>query len=274
MPGVPDTTTFTLADVVAAVLPSSNDLQQCFDDSVDGAFDSAHGPGNKSNLLQFRNYGNNIAAQNMVYITQTQISASGACSASRTVKAWKGSNPSAVNNGEKFWYNEVVNGVDQPGQPYNGAGEFNFFGIFSGLNAASFKLSSVGIVSNKVFCSLPSLTLTDVYWYQTNSSTPETSFDCYYSSDIGNASNLKEGDILYTDANLTTPLAPQDEGQYQNPDGYYRFYQNGSSATTTYSPYNTGCGDGAAAVFTITGVPGGGSAIGNGIIQEIHGPWC
>ena len=73
MPGVPNTSTFTLADVVAAVLPSSNDLQECFDDSVDGAFDSTYGPGDKSNLLQFRNYGNNIAAQNMVYITQSQL---------------------------------------------------------------------------------------------------------------------------------------------------------------------------------------------------------
>ena len=231
MPGVPDTTTFTLADVIAAVLPSSDDLQQCFHDSVDGAFDSAHGPGNKSNLLQFRNYGNNIAAQNMVYITQTQISASGACSASRTVKAWKGSNPSAVNNGEKFWYNEVVNGVDQPGQPYNGAGEFNFFGIFSGLNAASFKLSSVGIVSNKVFCNLPSKTLPDVSYVtgysQSGGYILSTPVDYYYDSSIGDAENLVPGDILYTDANLTTPL-----GGNTGPEATLYLQWTGTSTST------------------------------------------
>jgi hypothetical protein len=210
MPGVPNTSTFTLADVVAAVLPSSNDLQECFDDSVDGAFDSTYGPGDKSNLLQFRNYGNNIAAQNMVYITQSQLSSSGACSASKTVKAWKGSNPNAVNNGEKFWYNEVVNGVDQPGQPYNGGSEFNFYGIFSGLNAASFKLSSVGIVSNKVFCNLPSLTLPEISYITGYSPSGglvlSTPVDYYYDSSIGAPENLAPGDILYTDANLTTPL--------------------------------------------------------------------
>jgi hypothetical protein len=226
MPGVPNTTTFTLADVVAAVLPSSNDLQECFDDSVDGAFDSTYGPGDKKKLLQFRNYGNNIAAQNMVYITTSQFSPSGACSASRTVKAWKGSNPSAVNNGEKFWYNEVVNGVDQPGQPYVGGGEFQFFGIFTGLNSASFKLSSVGIVSNKVFCSLPSLTLTDVYYFIEGDGTVSTPVDLYYSSEIGVASNLEAGDILYEDSTLETPLAQSST---------FIYYQLGSSASTTIS---------------------------------------
>jgi len=42
MPGVPNTTNFSLADVVAAVLPSSNDLQECFNDAVDDAFDSTY----------------------------------------------------------------------------------------------------------------------------------------------------------------------------------------------------------------------------------------
>jgi len=270
MSSVPDTTTFSLADVIAAVLPSSNDLIECFDDAVDGAFDSSYGPGDESNLLQFRNYGQNIAAQNEVYITPPKITPALACSTNRTVLAWKNRNPNSVSNGDKFW--EDDNG--SPGDPYPGGGEVEFFGAFAGLNSSSFKLSSLGIVSNVTFCSLPSLTLTDVYWNYEGTSRLSTPVDYYYSSTIGNASNLTSGDIIYTDVNLTTPLPPQSEDQSQTPTGYYNFYQNGSSATTTYSPLNAGCGDGAPARFTVTGVTGGGSAIGNGIIQIITNPKC
>jgi hypothetical protein len=55
--GVPDTTTFTLQDVVDEVNPTTDDLVDCFDDAVAGDFDSSYGPGDESNLLQFRNYG-------------------------------------------------------------------------------------------------------------------------------------------------------------------------------------------------------------------------
>ena len=55
--GVPDTTTFTLQDVVDVVNPTTDDLEACFDDAVAGDFDSSYGPGDESNLLQFRNYG-------------------------------------------------------------------------------------------------------------------------------------------------------------------------------------------------------------------------
>jgi hypothetical protein len=282
MSSVPDTTTFTLADVVAAVLPSSNDLVECFDDADDGAFDSSYGPGDEDELLQFRNYGNVIAAQNEVYITtNSPVSPGAACSANRTVLAWKNRNPNSVSNGDKFW--EDDNG--SPGDPYPGGGEVEFFGAFAGLNSSSFKLSSLGIVSNATFCNLPSLTLTDVYYYPKGSSTPttpvdyyysstigiasnlSTPVDYYYSSTIGNASNLTSGDIIYTDVNLTTPLPSQSEDQSQNPGGYYNFYQNGSSATTTYSPLNAGCGDGAPARFQVAKGLGG-------IIQIITNPEC
>ena len=55
--GVPDTTTFTLQNVVDVVNPTTDDLEACFDDAVAGDFDSSYGPGDESNLLQFRNYG-------------------------------------------------------------------------------------------------------------------------------------------------------------------------------------------------------------------------
>ena len=225
MPGVPNTTDFTLADVIAAVLPSSNDLNECFTDAIAGAFNTTYNPnstGTNNNLLNFRDYGNDIAAQNQVYITPDEFNPTGACSTSRTVLAWKNNNPNSVQNGNKFW--EDDNG--SPGDPYPGGGEFEYFGAFTGLNSVSFKLSSSGIASNVTFCSLPSLVLSDVYYFPSGSSTPTTPVDYYYSSTIGNASNLSVGDILYTDAALTTevsiPVAIK-----------MAYFQTGSTATTT-----------------------------------------
>jgi hypothetical protein len=54
--GVPNTTTFTLQNVVDAVNPTTDDLVDCFNDAIIGKFDSNYGPGDESNLLQFRNY--------------------------------------------------------------------------------------------------------------------------------------------------------------------------------------------------------------------------
>ncbi len=56
-PAVPDTTTFSLQDVVDSVAPTTDDLNDCFNDAVSGQFDPAY-EGNKDNLLNFRNYGN------------------------------------------------------------------------------------------------------------------------------------------------------------------------------------------------------------------------
>ena len=54
---VPDTTTFELQDVVTEINPTTDDLVDCFADAVSADFDSNYGPGDESNLLQFRNYG-------------------------------------------------------------------------------------------------------------------------------------------------------------------------------------------------------------------------
>ena len=221
MPGVPNTTTFTLADVVAAVLPSSDDLQECFDDAVDDAFDSTYGPGDKSNLLQFRNYGNDIAAQNPVYIGSQW--GTDACGATRNTLVWKNKNPSSVENGDKFW----VDSSGSPGSPFPGQ-SFLSYTCLTGLNAVTFNLSSSGIASNVEFCSLPSLVLSDVFYY-VNGTTPSTPVDLYYSSDIGAASNLTPGDILYTDADLTTPL-----GMHSGYGDDTKYFQWGSSASTTF----------------------------------------
>ena len=53
---VPNTNTFSLQDVVNVVIPISNNLVQCFTDSIDGFFDIAY-KGSKDRLSNFRNYG-------------------------------------------------------------------------------------------------------------------------------------------------------------------------------------------------------------------------
>ena len=53
---VPDTTTFTLQDVVTEVNPTTDDLVDCFADAVASKFDSTYS-GSKNSLLNFRNYG-------------------------------------------------------------------------------------------------------------------------------------------------------------------------------------------------------------------------
>ena len=55
--GVPNTTTFTLQNVVDTVNPSTDDLTDCFSDAVASLFDSSY-EGSKNQLLNFRNYGN------------------------------------------------------------------------------------------------------------------------------------------------------------------------------------------------------------------------
>lgn len=58
---VPDTTTFSLQDVVDEVVPTTNDLVDCFASADADKFNSEY-QGSKDRLLNFRNYG----AQNLV----------------------------------------------------------------------------------------------------------------------------------------------------------------------------------------------------------------
>jgi hypothetical protein len=57
--GVPNTTTFTLQNVVDEVNPTTDDLVDCFSDSTASRFNSSYNPnayGTDNNLLNFRDY--------------------------------------------------------------------------------------------------------------------------------------------------------------------------------------------------------------------------
>lgn len=59
MPGVPDTNTFSLQDVVDVVNPAVNSLRGCFNDAIDYYFQDAY-KGSKDRLSNFRGYGNAV----------------------------------------------------------------------------------------------------------------------------------------------------------------------------------------------------------------------
>ena len=82
---VPDTTTFTLQDVVTEVNPTTDDLVDCFADAIASKFDSAYS-GSKNNLLNFRNYGAGSAAWVVGDITLAQ---------SQTSTLYSGTSPAA-----------------------------------------------------------------------------------------------------------------------------------------------------------------------------------
>jgi len=70
---VPDTTTFTLQNVVTEINPTTDDLADCFADAVAASFDSAYS-GSKDRLSNFRNYG---AVSLASFSTQTNPTTSG-----------------------------------------------------------------------------------------------------------------------------------------------------------------------------------------------------
>ena len=213
--GVPNTTTFTLADVVAAINPSSNDLQECFNDAVSGAFNTTYDE-DKDELDDFRDYGNNAGAQNTVQIANSNYSSSTACNASRSFSVLKNRNPAIVKDGDKIW---LTNGNTFPGNI--STPDLEWYGFGSGLNSVKFQISSLGVVYNTVFCSLPSYTLEDVYL---SGGSPT---DYYYSSTIGVASNLEVGDLIYTDSDLENELTVG-TGEVKK-----TFFQDGTTSTTT-----------------------------------------
>ena len=54
---VPDTTTFSLQDVVDEIVPTTNDLVDCVADADGGSYDPAYYTAPATSLLEFRNYG-------------------------------------------------------------------------------------------------------------------------------------------------------------------------------------------------------------------------
>ena len=54
---VPNTNTFTLQDVVNEINPTTDDLQDCINDAIEGNYDTNYFSSPATSLLEFRNYG-------------------------------------------------------------------------------------------------------------------------------------------------------------------------------------------------------------------------
>ena len=54
---VPDTNTFSLQDVVDEINPTTDDLQDCINDAIEGKYDTNYYTAPATSLLEFRNYG-------------------------------------------------------------------------------------------------------------------------------------------------------------------------------------------------------------------------
>lgn len=67
---VPDNATFDLDTVIGVILPSSNNLQECFNDSYDECFDFNY-KDTKNSLLNFRNYCQRPSGLIYTYLTTT-----------------------------------------------------------------------------------------------------------------------------------------------------------------------------------------------------------
>jgi len=140
--GVPDTTTFTLQNVVDEVNPTTDDLVDCFADANANYFDSSY-EGSKNQLLNFRNYG----SQNAL----TQFTGS---SGQNDIKFI--CNQSTTTN---YWHNGSATYPQANDDVYtdsNGATSFGFtYMLTSGGGGGYYLTFSSGRVTNTAYCSPP-----------------------------------------------------------------------------------------------------------------------
>ena len=136
---VPDTTTFTLQDVVDVVNPTTDDLVDSFADAVAGDFDSSYGPGDETNLLQFRNYDGSTLLQ----ITMSTGTTKDTCSETVNTARWTdGTNFDGPDTGDTVYTNSS-------GTAFLASGDYR---SQMGLNGAKVTIGSNGLVTARTQC--------------------------------------------------------------------------------------------------------------------------
>lgn len=68
---VPNTTNFTLQDVVDEINPTTDDLQDCINDAIEGNYDPTYYTAPATSLKEFRNYG--AVTGNLLSVTTTSV---------------------------------------------------------------------------------------------------------------------------------------------------------------------------------------------------------
>ncbi len=232
--GVPNTNTFSLADVVAVVNPTTNDLQDCFSDASSPSFNTTYDE-NKDELDDFRDYGNSGASQSQVTIANNNYTTTNVCSQSQSYSCYKSGAASQFENGNKIWY-DTGSGAGSPFAGNTSVPDLEWYSGGTGTNKVKFQINSSGVVYNVASCNT-SLSLPNVYYLITGGNASGTTATgdyiglqtLYYDSSIGNASNLTPSDTLYTDSGLTTPLGANTG---ERPGEYVQM--QASNVSTTY----------------------------------------
>ena len=230
---VPNTSTFSLADVIAAVNPNVDSLQECFNQASSTAFDSTYDTPSVDELDDFRNYGNS-SVKSQINIANNNYNSSNACGQTQNFSVFKSGVPRQWANGDQLY--DDNSGV--AGDPFDGdvSPSTVWYSAGQNVNQRRFQLSEFGTVYNLTNCNT-SLSLPNVYYLKTggNHSGSVGSGDyigqqtLYYDSSIGDASNLKPSDILYTNSALTTTLGANTGDMPQ----FYVQFQN-TNVSTTY----------------------------------------
>ena len=143
--GVPDTTTFTLQNVVDEI-DNDDNLVGCFNDAIASYFDSNYGPGDESNLLQFRNYG----SQNALSSFQGSVGQNDIkflCTQSTNTNYWHNGSNSTPVVGDIVYTNAT--GTSTFGQRWM---KTNYsFGLYLGFDGTG----SAGEITSTGLCSPP-----------------------------------------------------------------------------------------------------------------------
>ena len=83
---VPNTSTFSLQDVVDEINPTTDDLQDCVNDANSANYDTNYYTAPATSLLEFRNYGSTPNVTSFQLSLASSEQSSGACSLSLTIK--------------------------------------------------------------------------------------------------------------------------------------------------------------------------------------------
>jgi len=134
---VPDTNTFTLQDVVDEIMPTTDDLVDCFADAISGNFDASYS-GSKNNLLNFRNYGDTSVYPVSVSPTGRSDSSS-SCGDTASVTRYS--------SAEVISYGNIIYEDSEGITVFNGGGKWFKFGT-----DRAFIISSRGVLGTGTFC--------------------------------------------------------------------------------------------------------------------------
>jgi len=140
---VPDTTTFTLQNVVDEVNPTTDDLVDCFADANSGDFDGSYSQ-DKDELDDFRNYDATVTYTSFTIIKAKFSNSVGACDDTSTLALTKyhdGVNTLPV-------VNDIIYDDSNGSTLFNGGS----FWRKSETSSIAWKINSSGVLTNKINC--------------------------------------------------------------------------------------------------------------------------